>query len=384
MKDTLWVFRRTMTTMLRSYKSLLLYLIGPIVGIGLSFLIYGNEQQVAFRVAVVNLDGEQAVAQDVASFLSGVERVKLSELQNAEEAREQVQTGKLDAALVLPSGFSQGMISGEGSAALELVSIDSSMAASYIRTYLDPHLESLTALGRTALETGTEFEEALAKYSSAASPVSAEVVEDRSVQRDMTNRSIGYLVLFMMFSAVNLSAFMIKEKENRTYFRLLTTPISGRTYTLSNVAANLVLLLAQIVAMLVVMKGLFHIDPGVPMWPLAIVLFLFAWVAVALSLVIVAFSRHSMTTLALQNLVIIPTCLLAGCMFPIDAMPESMQGIAKFLPQRWLLDAIDRLQQGTALTELGMHLLTLAAFALAFTLIAAYKFGHNKDTRTFI
>lgn len=384
MKDTLWLFRRTMTAMLRSYKSLLLYLIAPILGITLAFFIYGNEQEVSLRVGAVNLDGEQVIAQDIIRLLEDARQVELSPVPNADEARENVISGKLDAAVILPDGFSQGIIAGEGSAELEIVSLDSSLAAPYIRNYLEPRVGSLSELAHSARETAADFEAVYAKYNASESPLTMEEVEDQSAQRDMTTRSIGYLVMFMMFSAVNLSAYMIKERENRTYYRLLTTPASARTYTISNVAVNLVLLLVQIAAMLGVMNGLFQINPGVPLWQLGLILFLFAWVAVALSLAIVAFSKHSMAASALQNLLIIPTCLLAGCMFPIEAMPESIHAIAKFLPQRWLLDAIDQLQQGAAFTELGMHLLTLTAFALAFTLIAIYKFGHNKDTRTFI
>lgn len=384
MKDMFWLFRRTMKSMLRSYTSLFLYLIAPIIGIGLAFLINGNEQEISLRVGAVNLDGEHVVAQDVISFLEGIPQVKLSAIPNEEESREQVLHGKLDAVVILPSGFSQAVIMGEEDAELEIVSLKSSMFASYVRSYLEPHIGKLTELAKAVQGTGMDFEAAYASFSASASPLSKEEVKDQSAQRDMTNRSIGYLVFFMMFSAVNLSAYMIKEKENRTYYRLLSTPASARSYTLSNVAANMVLLLVQIVAMLAVLRGAFGIDPGIPLWQLALVLLVFAWVSVAISLVIVAFAHHSMAAGAIQNLLVMPTCLLAGCMFPLESMPDSMQAIANFLPQRWLLDAIDQLQLGSSLTGIGMHLLTLVAFALAFTLVAIYKFGHNKDTKTYI
>lgn len=384
MKDMYWLFRRTMKSMLRSYTSLFLYLIAPIIGIVLAFLIYGNEQEITIRVGAVNLDGEHAVAQDVIRFLEGIPQVKLSEIPNEEESREKVLHGKLDAVVILPSDFSQAVVGGTGDAELEMVSLDSSMVSPYINSYLEPHVGKLAELAKAVQGNEADFEAAYASYSASESLLTREEVKDQSAQRDMTNRSIGYLVIFMMFSAVNLSAYMIKEKENRTYYRLLSTPASARSYTLSNVAANMILLLVQIVATLAVLRGAFGIDPGIPLWQLALVLLVFAWVSVAISLVIVAFARHSMAASTFQNLLVMPTCLLAGCMFPFESMPDSMRAIASFLPQRWLLDAVDQLQLGSSLMGIGMHLLTLAAFALAFTLIAIYRFGHNKDTKTYI
>ena len=83
-------------------------------------------------------------------------------------------------------------------------------------------------------------------------------------------------------------------------------------------------------------------------------------------------------------MLIMPTSLLAGCMFPIDAMPEAMQKIAYFLPQYWLLDTFGKLQLGGSLGSIYVNLLILAAFALTFTLLTVYKFGRNNDTRNFV
>ncbi|RJE86170.1 ABC transporter permease [Paenibacillus sp. 1011MAR3C5] len=383
MRDTIWLIRRTALAMLRSYKSLLLYLLTPIIGIGLAFLIYSGSGDVSVRIGVVNQDGEQPIAADVIDFLDGISHVERSDVQE-EEARALVLAGELDAAAILPSGFSAGVKAGKAESPIELVALEGSMAASYMRSYLDPYIGNLTAIGMRTQNGGESFDTVYAKYKAAEFQLQSEEVADISAQRDMTNRAIGYLIIFMMFSAVNLSAFMIKEKENRTYFRVLASPVSAKAYVASNVAVNMLVLLVQMAIMLVVMIAGFGIEPGLPLWQLVAVLLLFAWVAVALSLVIIAFASNSMAASAMQNTLIITTCLLAGCMFPIDAMPQAMRMIADFLPQRWLLDTISKLQQGTAIADLSMNLLTLLAFAVTFSLLAIYKFGHNKHARTYV
>lgn len=387
MRDSIWLFRKTLLSMLRSYKSLLIYMIAPILGIVIAFLTYGGDQGSALRVGIANLDGGQPVAEGVAAYLEGIGPLEIEGLDQLREAEEGVLSGELDAALVIPQGFSQAVKEGRAGAEAEVVALEGAGAAPFVLEMLALHMESLMSIAAATPGDAAAFDERYARYNDEGMGgygVSVAEVEDRSAQRDMTNGSIGYLIVFMMFSAVNLSGFMIKERENRTYYRVLTSPASSRAYVASNVVANLLLMMLQVAVVLTVMTLGFGIDPGIPIWQLALALSLFAWVAVGLSLVIVAFSRNAMSATALQNMLIIPSCLLAGCMFPVEAMPEPLRAVADFLPQRWLLETVDRLQAGGTGATIAVHGLTLLAFALTFSLVAAYKFGRNRDTRTFI
>jgi ABC-2 type transport system permease protein len=71
-------------------------------------------------------------------------------------------------------------------------------------------------------------------------------------------------------------------------------------------------------------------------------------------------------------------------MIPSSIMPDSLRKIANFLPQHWLLDTIDQLQNGHSFGSLYLNIGILAAFTAAFALIAIYRFGRNNDTRLFV
>src|SRR5690606_9848063 len=198
--------------------------------------------------------------------------------------------------------------------------------------------------------------------------------DDQSINHNMTNQSIGYLLILMLVSASSLSGILMKERENRTYYRLLSSPVHARTYVLSNIIVNLAMLMLQIAVTLWIMIDMFHVDPGIPYWSMFFILVLFALVAISLSLAIVAFSSSSAIASGIQNIILIPTSLLAGCMFPLALMPAAMQQIAHFLPQYWLLDTFSLLQQGGSMGELSLNLIILICFAVALSLVAIYKF----------
>lgn len=86
----------------------------------------------------------------------------------------------------------------------------------------------------------------------------------------------------------------------------------------------------------------------------------------------------------MQNLIITPSCLLAGCFFPMEIMPDTVRKISSFLPQHWLLDMINKLQEGQTLGSLYVNMAILLAFAVVFALIAIFRFGRNNDVRQFV
>jgi ABC-2 type transport system permease protein len=132
------------------------------------------------------------------------------------------------------------------------------------------------------------------------------------------------------------------------------------------------------------MKSIFHIGINMSFWSAAFVMLLFSFISVGISLVIVSFSNSRSAAAALQNLIITPTVMLSGCFWPVEVMPTSLQKIADFLPQRWTLDTLTKLQEGNAFSGLYMNFIILVAFASAFFLIAIYRFSRNNTTQNFV
>ncbi|MES5947405.1 ABC transporter permease [Bacillus cereus group sp. MG6] len=377
MKDILWLIQKTLSVLLKNKKGLFIIISLPIIGTLISFSIYGNAGQGTLNIGIVNKENEP-IANDTIKFLEGLNHVKVSKVKES-EVEDKLTSKKLDGVITLHSGFSKSVREGKPNH-IEIASIKGDQVTAFIKSYLYNYIDNVAAISKVA---GTD-QSMYAGYQKSSFKMKTETLEDTSKNKDMTNQTMGYLIMFMLFSAVNLSGFILKEKENRTYFRLLSTPIDGKKFILSNVAVNMMILTLQIVIAVLFMTNVFHTNINMPFIVMIGVLMIFALIAIGLSLVIVSFSKSSAASNAMQNLVIVPTCLLAGCYFPYDIMPKAVQKVADFLPQRWLLDTIAKLQQGIPFSELYLNILILFAFAIAFFLIAIYKFGRNNDARNFV
>ncbi|QJD86177.1 ABC transporter permease [Cohnella herbarum] len=384
MKDIIWLIRKTLRNTFRSKSSWLVYLGLPIVGIMVSTLLYGSTNVNTLRIGIVNNDGNQVITQDAIKFIEGLNQIKIT-MTDEKSLRGDIAASKLDSGLIFNQGFADSLRKGSpGEAQVDIVSVKGAQVTAYVKSMLQNYIGNVAAIGKGTRGNPATFDKLYAEYGAQNFKLDAETIEDTSNQKDMTYQTIGFLATFMLFSAVNLSELILKEKESRTFLRLMSSPISARTYVLSNVIVNVLIMTLQIVFTLIMMKNVFHIDSGVPYAQLFPVLLLFALAAVGLSLLMVAFAKSTAGAGAVQNLIIIPTCMLSGCFFPMNIMPDSIQKISNFLPQHWLLDAINKLQSGETFGNLGLHFAILFGFAAAFALIAIYRFSRNNDTRMFV
>lgn len=381
-REMWFLVMRTLFKTFRKRSTLILYFGLPIAGILGSVLLYGSHGQAELRVGVVNEDAGQKIAADTISFVQSLDHVKIVNVTLA-ELKDQLAASKLDSGLILDSGFSESVLGGSP-AHIAIESVKGAQVTAYMKSMLYGYIDNVTAMGKIAGGDAAKFQALYDQYRSADFKLTSASVNDTATTKDMSYQSIGFLLMFMMTSAVGLSELILKNRENRTYFRVLSSPINARTYVLANIVMNLIVMILQIVVALFFMRVVFKLDPGIPMGEMLGLLALFALVSVSVSLVIVAFSKSSAMAGALQNLIITPTCLLSGCFFPISIMPAVLRRISDFLPQNWVLQSINKLQSGESLGSIWFNLAILFAFAVVFFLIATYKFGRNNDTRNFV
>lgn len=377
-----WLVGKTLRTTFRKKSSWVVYVGLPLAAVLMTIMIYGNVKGADLRVGIVNLDGNEAIAQDTIAYVSGLKQVVIRETDEA-TLRQEIAAGKLDSGLVIEAGFADSVRAGEPDH-LQLVSVKGVQVTAYVKAMLDGYIGNVAAIGRATAGDAGRFDAVYREYRQAGFEVDAEALQDTSHVKDMTYQSVGFLLMLMLFSATNLSEIILKEKENRTFLRLLSSPVSAKTYVLANVAVNGMILVLQVVVMLICLKYVFGVDSGVPFVEMLATLLLFAAAAIGLSLLIVAFAKNSKGAGAMQNLIVTPTCLLSGCFFPIEIMPETVRKIANFLPQRWALDMISKLQTGHAFGGLYLNMAIMLAFAALFAVVAIYRFNRNNDVRQFV
>ncbi|MGG1574713.1 ABC transporter permease [Fictibacillus sp. NRS-1165] len=381
MKEILWLVTNSLRSIIKNKRRLFTYLFVPLIGILIGIAVYGNTGPTTMHAGVVNEDHGK-IANDTAKFVDGITNVKVTNVLPS-QVKDKIASGKLDCVIVVGSGFSNSAMNGNPEH-IEIISIKGASITGFVKSYVNTYLSNIAGLSKAAGGDQAVFQKMYELYRASDFKVSAQSLKDTSKNNDITNQTVGFLIMIMLSCAGGLSEIILQEKENRTYLRLMSSPINSRKYVFSNVVVNMIIMTVQIFITLTFMTQVFHISTGIPFLTMVEILMIFALAGVGLSLVITAFASTTASAGALQNLIMTPSCLLAGCFWPVDIMPKTLQKIADFLPQRWLLDTFTQLQKGHSLSSLSLNISILFAFALAFFLIAIYKFSRGNNVRNFI
>jgi len=381
MRNVLLLTVNAIKVTFRKKGSFFVYFVLPVVGLIMSMVIYGTADTNPLNIGVINYD-DGNLSVDIIDSLAQIENFKLTQVKS-DEVDRLLLDGKLSCAVVFPEGFSESFIAGVPKK-VEVISLKGKEATAWIEHYIDLYAENIYMLVEASEGEEEMFDKLYEGYKEEGLRLSVDKIDDQATDRVIAMFSMGLFIMFVMIGASNTSEIILREKRNRTYFRICAAPVKPGEYVLSNIITGILIILVQICIVLALMKWVLHIEAYVSGWQMLLVLGAFGLVAIGINMMIVAFASSSGQVSAASTLVVTPTCMLGGCFWSVENMPEVMQRISYFTPQRWALDAIERLQRGASFAEVAVNLAVLLAFAAVFFSIVAYRFSIADDVRRFV
>ena len=183
-------------------------------------------------------------------------------------------------------------------------------------------------------------------------------------------------IILMLLSAMMTSISITREKELGTMELLLASPMKPIQIILGKVTPYI--LLSVINATVILLLGYYVF--GVPikgnLFLLAGESTLFIIAALSLGIVISTVAQSQQVALLISLMVLmLPTILLSGFMFPIENMPVILQFISNLIPAKWFIVIVKNVMlKGSGLDLLWMETLILVGFTLFFILVSVRKF----------
>ena len=381
MRNVFLLVLNTLKVTFRKKGNIFVYLILPVAGLLLSTVIYSSAGSSDLRVGLVDMDNGKLSA-DFGSALSASNGYIITSI-GENDINGSLLDKKQDAVIVVPKGFEQGVFENKP-VKVELIAIKGQETTVWLQNYTNLYVRNLVDMVAASVGDRAAFDGIYSGYRANPLKVTAVQLEDEKNSKLATVSSLGFLIMFIMLGAGMTSQFILNEKRSRTYYRICSAPVNARSYIAANAITSLIIVVFQIIIVQLLMKYVFHIETFVPDLLLFLILLMFGLVAVGISLVVTAFSSSSYMASTLGTLIITPTCMLGGCFWPVDFMGEAMRKISFFVPQRWALDAIQKLQSGISFEGIAMNLVILLAFTAALTLVAIYRFARTGNMQRFV
>jgi ABC-2 type transport system permease protein len=213
-----------------------------------------------------------------------------------------------------------------------------------------------------------------------AQTVRVEAIFKHKNQLEMDNtsaRAAGFSIMFVMIEMISVTGALLEAKRSGVWYRLMATP-SSRFQILAGYFLSFFLIgWVQFAVLMLSSSLLFDVHWGNPVALMAFVSAVLLAV-VGLGLFIAGFVKTTEQQAALGNLIVVSTSMLGGVYWPLDVVPNIMQKIAQFVPQKWAMDGFTELiARGGSLADIAMPAAVLLGFAALFIIVGMSRMKYE-------
>lgn len=183
-------------------------------------------------------------------------------------------------------------------------------------------------------------------------------------------------VLIMQIALILAGISMVRERESNTLEQLLVAPISKTQLIIAKILPYTLIGLFEFYFILGL--GYVMFDLPVPLsssFGLILLSIVYVGAMIALGLFISVISQTQQQAMFIAIFIIIPSILLSGMIFPVEAMPPFIKPIAYIFPLTYFNEIIRGLLiKETLLIDLSLDYLALFGFIVFFSLASIFKF----------
>jgi ABC-2 type transport system permease protein len=282
-----------------------------------------------------------------------------------DEVRDWIQSGRANAAIIIPPDFERDIKRGRTAHAQVIVDA------------ADP-LASTAAIQGAALAANVRATAMLDPRASRTLPLEVRVRPwYNPALRSALNivpGIIGVLLSLTLLAITSIS--IVREREKGTFEQLVVTPIGKTDIMLGKLLPFVAVGYIQMTSILILGKVLFHVPVRGSVFLLYLLSLGFIVASLGIGLLISTLVKTQLQSMQLSLFFLMPTILLSGFLFPKDAMPIVAQWIGKLVPLTYYLVILRGiLLKGTGFTHLWHESLVLLGFATALIVISVRRFS---------
>lgn len=172
------------------------------------------------------------------------------------------------------------------------------------------------------------------------------------------------------------SISIVKEKERGTMEVLLVSPVRPLMIIIAKAIPYMALAFAILVTILVMARFALHVPITGSLFWIIIVSTIYIVMALSLGLLISTIAKTQLTALLVSAMVLMmPSLLLSGMIYPIESMPPLLQWVSAAMPPRYYISAMRKLMiMGVDIGSVLQELAVLTAMTVVFLTVALKKF----------
>ncbi|SHK61694.1 ABC-2 type transport system permease protein [Clostridium cavendishii DSM 21758] len=360
------IFKMTLKRLLRDRVQLILMVIVPILPL-IPVSASADVKNTPINIGIVDNDKSELSQLFKSNLDNEFKTIPIKE----DEINNSLYNSRVKAVIVIPNGYMKSVRIGD-MLKIKGLYIEGEDVSYLVNGYINNFnnkLLSISAVCKSDNELVDKFE----KLNS--SLVKLNSIKEFKINKEKSRAAFGIMIQFIMFSSILASTLLLKDKEEKIFFRNLSAPISVRRYLFETILSFFTIGILQLSILLLVSKFFLKLYIGDSYLNMFIYMSIVTLMASALGL---AISSHMKTIIQALGFGIIITTLLTALGGGWGFLPKGiLLNISKLTPIYWSLDGVNILLNNTRLEGVVNNIFIMILFTILFLLVGMWKKGDN-------
>ncbi len=311
----------------------------------LQLTIFGYAIEVTIEnvpIAVFDLDGRQETRRLVEAMVATRTFTVRERVQSIQDAHAAIRAGRCKAALVIPADFSERLLRGEQAQVQVLIDGSDSQVAT---TAMNATQLLVTNL---SINRARAFAEQAVRVP-ARSATGAPTLPIEARTRLLFNPDLesshffvpGLIAVIMQLVLLFMTSFsIVKEREHGTLEQLFVTPVGRAALLFGKLLPYALMAFGELFLVLLLMTLVFGVKVQGSLLALFALAFLFIVTVLGLGLLISTIARTQLEAIQVAFVIMLPSVLLSGFMFPRSEMPTIIWLLTHVIPVTYFIEIL--------------------------------------------
>jgi ABC-type multidrug transport system permease subunit len=350
---------------LRDPKTLFLMLVIPSIELTLfGFAVNLDIQHIP--TVVWDLDHRQQSRDLLDSFVNSGYFDIVGHVASDEEMHRAIVRSKAKIAIKIPPDYSDKLATGNRTAVQVLIDGSDSSSA----------MQALNVSNAIALRSSIAV---MARTLNASDVMPVEARPRVLFNPDMRTANFmvpGLVGIILQVVIMLLTTFaVVREKEQGTLEQLMVTPVARLGLILGKLIPYGVIGIGETVSVLTLMRVMFHVPIAGSLFLLGGFTLLFLFSTLGLGLLISTMTDNQIQALQFSFMIILPSVLLSGFIFPQETMPRVIYWVGQCVPVTYYIRILRGIiLRNAGLADLWIQGLLLGGMGITVLMIAALRF----------
>ncbi|GGM23858.1 putative transport permease YfiM [Paraliobacillus quinghaiensis] len=382
----------------KGFISLLLMpiILTAILGSALSGMFADTVSMPHTELGIVLHDQNEITDQFVEEVLQGdilSESITLKKFSSQSDLKIDIENQTVDLGLVIPKGWGEGLQNGEEKDVMVFTDPSKQLQSSIVESITMSFIDRIASIS-TATQV---FSQELAMIA----PVTDQEINVREIVGDVSNQLVAVAdsemnvvtaeedgktpisgmqyyaaamgAMFVLFNATIGAKSIIQERNIETLARLMSSPVRLNSIIIGKFLGTFYVSFLQFSVFILATHYLLGVGWGSNLFQTLVIGLSYCIAVSGIAMIIAGLIVEEKTADTVGGIGVQIFALLGGSMIPIGAFPEKLQLVANIAPNKWFLDSLLEVMNGTTWGALVLPITVLLLIGVASLMIGSLR-----------